>query len=571
MAQVPKLTERETYSGKGSRSGSLAGEQISAKHIPFVEDKSLDHASALLDDIGERMTRMEETDQANRAVIALRKGADAIQEKAKTEWVDMSLDEHINAFEYEWEALDKNVDELIKSNNVKRKLMAERERAKLVTQAEVRNLGRNRVNDRLIASSIETKDYLLNGAINAEHPEDVLNNIQAAYGVNENLVAVGAISAEQAAIDNERISDAFNMGHLKRYVDTTSKVNPFEPYLKFKSKNPGKVFNELDEDAKDELTRYALSKGRETLYLESQLEAYNAKALKKRLEENDYNAVINFKEGMFFQEGGREQLIQGAKNRLISRPMFEKLIKELDSGTEIIGGPDELKAVGDLADKIEMGLDVRDKVKKAYVNHKMSRTNYLTFMQRMGDAEYQQGLKQINIFSKPLPNQRITQTDALRWQERNAQDLMVYNYLVSGEKPSPERMKQLGEPEWYNVDGPVKPSQAAEMIRQRHHMKTPGQYAEERWDTINKYAPPETKAALEAGEITSWQAYYKAYGVKRALNKKNVKENVLSEDTGELIGTWGVLKEELPGIGVEPLQRKSPVSEEMQKRLYRGK
>ena len=472
MARIPLLEDREQLSGRGSKAGTLPGEQVSPLNVPKVQDTSMQSISDAVNDVADKMIKAEEIDQYNVALVNLKKGADAIKEEADTKWIGLGLEEHMEKFTERWKDLETNIDSSIKSNNVKRQLGKEVGFTRLNTQAEVRGLAHKRVHDDLIANSVETKDYFLNAAIAADSPDAVLGNLEKAYKVNENLIAAGAITQQQAALNNEQMSDKFNMGYLKRHVDNSIEmsienpmVSPMTAFTQFSSDKPGESFNELDEDAKDELKRYSFSRGREALYARAQLQSQKDREKKEQLEENDYNAVIMFKEGKV----SREQLIQSGKNREISRPMFEKLINENDNPTEIIGGPNDLVFVGDLVADIEKGPTpkLRARLKSAYINKRITRANYLTFMQRMGDGEYQNGLKILNTWN--IPPQIELKIETIERKKQHAKDIMTYNYLLSGERPDAATLKIMGRSDWYDTKGEgISSEKALAIIREEH-------------------------------------------------------------------------------------------------------
>jgi len=378
---IPLYTDRETFSGKPGEVFSLQGEKSRAITSPFAEDTRVESVASAINHIGDKMIEAEELDQYNRGLMGIKKGADAIVEEADTEWRDLGLKGHEAAFKERWRTLQEEVDSSIKSNNTKRALAVQFEATQLSAMAEVRGIAHKRVHDSLIAGSVSSKEELLDRAITAGDEGEANDNIQNLFAVNAGLVAAGAITEEQAAVNNEKYEGLMNKGYLKRFLSEETN-NKFVIEDKLRIRTPKEVyemlsmqttFKNLNELEKDEMVRHAYTVYKSAGIFTRQQEADAEKKIKKQLKENDFDAIRIYNDGKM----DKTELNKLADSRKISREMYEKIANDMEQEEKtptISAGDADVITVGNIAADIAQGKDVSVRLDAALIANQISRT-----------------------------------------------------------------------------------------------------------------------------------------------------------------------------------------------------
>lgn len=464
MAKIPLYTERETYTGKSGKAFTLEGERSRALEIPFVESKGLESVASALSHIGDKMTEAEELDQYNTGLISMKKGADRIVEEADTQWRDYDLEEHMDAFNDRWDQLQTNLSDGIKSNNTKRALAVQLEATRLGTMAEVRGMAHKRTYDRLLSNSITAKETHLNDAIDASSDVDALNSMSDLYAVNAGLVKMGAIDDERAAADNEKFESLLNVGYMNRFVEENNKF-VIEDGLKIRTPkdvrellNKQKLFRETDELDKNEIVKHAFAVYKDNSISIRQARIDNEKALKKKLDDQDYYAIQNYNN----RKINRDQLNELADYRLISREMYEKIHNDMegyDKNPTVYEEDASSVLVGEIATSIERGEDVSERLLEALYDNLITRDTYISYKTQMISADYKRGLRDINTMYKPLPYETITQDQAQRVRKKHADAIRYYHTLLK--EYFPQASDDESPPKLYT------PVQAADTVNQR--------------------------------------------------------------------------------------------------------
>jgi len=452
MAKIPLYTESETYSGKPGEVFSLQGERSRAIVSPFAEDTRVESVASAINHIGDKMIEAEELDQYNRGLMGIKKGADAIVEEANTEWRNLGLKGHEAAFNERWRTLQEEVDSSIKSNNTKRALAVQFEATHLSAMAEVRGIAHKRVHDSLIAGSVSSKEELLDRAINAADADEMLDNITALKGVNAGLVAAGAITKEQAAVNDEKYEGMMNKGYLKRVLsDEVNNKFIIEDFLRIRT--PKEVyemlgmytsFKNLNELEKDEMVRHAYTVYKSAGVLTRQQEADVERKRKKDLAEADFAAIRKYNDNKVKNPESVDRTwlnnLIDSKTRGISKEMYQKIANDMEQEdkTPTISTKDaDVITVGNIAVDIAQGKDVSDRLDAALIADQISRATYISFKTKMADKEYQQGLKEINNTFKPLPFETMTPDSALKTRANHAEMVRKYNDFIEKEDMKP--------------------------------------------------------------------------------------------------------------------------------------
>jgi hypothetical protein len=164
-----------------------------------------------------------------------------------------------------------------------------------------------------------------------------------------------------------------------------------------------------------------------------------ANARKLQIEDNDFNAWQ-----MFYNDQLSSSVLEFmAKNRNISQETYkaihEKFQKKLHPGEDDVENNPFI--VGELAERIEMGHDVRTDLDEAARKGQIKTSTYLTLRTKIADKEYGEGVAYVVNALKPTQMDQWSPDKNIRFAEA----VDRFNELVDKKRPPLEAAKEVVE------------------------------------------------------------------------------------------------------------------------------
>jgi hypothetical protein len=247
--------EKPLSTASVSKSLSLSGERRNPIRIPLIEDTKYKSVQKALNHISNKMYQAEAVEQYNDALAARAKFQADIKRKANEEWRNLTIDEHMERYNTEYQSFEKDLLAKVSNKDARTKIQGRLGVDRYSIEADIRGIAYNRQVDRTISKANTQLDELTNVAIASTNDAEFFEARTQIEEIYAGLEATGAISSEQKVAGLEKITDKIAHDKLVRFIDE----NPSTAYtvLSEDKKGSGTVYDSMDEDDKTAIKDYA--------------------------------------------------------------------------------------------------------------------------------------------------------------------------------------------------------------------------------------------------------------------------------------------------------------------------